>query len=103
MNIYLERSDDIVRTRWKIVRSSSKVSGDRRKLTKGIGGLSGVRQELAEGDQGLVGSSVEAYEGIKSLQGWCKGVRHKKTETRWKIVEVAEKLAESWKGGRCTA
>ncbi|RWW16949.1 hypothetical protein BHE74_00023813 [Ensete ventricosum] len=37
-----------------------------------VGNSLGVRQELAE--------------GVGSLPGWRKGVRRKKTETRWKII-----------------
>ncbi|RWW38095.1 hypothetical protein BHE74_00056699, partial [Ensete ventricosum] len=33
----------------------------------------------------------ELAEGIRSLPGWCKGVRRKKTETRWKIVGGSRK------------
>ncbi|RWV94679.1 hypothetical protein GW17_00042756 [Ensete ventricosum] len=45
----------------------------------------------------MVGNSPRVrrklVEGNGSLPGWRKGVRQKKTETRWKIVGVAEKLA----------
>ncbi|RZS23348.1 hypothetical protein BHM03_00056263 [Ensete ventricosum] len=41
-----------------------------------VGNSPGVRLELAE--------------GIRSLPGWRKGVRQKKTETHWKIVEVSD-------------
>ncbi|RWW37401.1 hypothetical protein BHE74_00057486, partial [Ensete ventricosum] len=30
-------------------------------------------------------------EGIRSLLGWRKGVRQKKTETRWKIIGGSRK------------
>ncbi|RZR73418.1 hypothetical protein BHM03_00023853 [Ensete ventricosum] len=42
-----------------------------------VGNLPGVRRKLVE--------------GIGSLLGWCKGVRQKKIETRWKIVEGSRK------------
>ncbi|RWV92348.1 hypothetical protein GW17_00045287, partial [Ensete ventricosum] len=41
------------------------------------GNSPGVRRKLAE--------------GIRSLLGWHKGVRQKKTETRWKIVGDSRK------------
>ncbi|RZR92543.1 hypothetical protein BHM03_00020856 [Ensete ventricosum] len=41
-----------------------------------FGNSPGVRRELAE--------------GLRSLPGWCKGVRQKKTETHRKIVEGSQ-------------
>ncbi|RWW87209.1 hypothetical protein BHE74_00003980 [Ensete ventricosum] len=54
-----------------------------------IGNSPGVRRELPE--------------GIGSLLGWRKGVRHKKTETRQKIIDGSRKayqdsLGDSTKG-----
>ncbi|RRT69235.1 hypothetical protein B296_00018928 [Ensete ventricosum] len=46
----------------------------------------------------LLGVCRKLTEGIESLLGWRKGVRQKKTETRWKIIGVAEKLAKSRDG-----
>ncbi|RWV85144.1 hypothetical protein GW17_00053087 [Ensete ventricosum] len=56
-----------------------------------VGNSLGVRRELAK--------------GIRSLPRWRKGVHRKKTETRQKIVRVAEKLAgvrKVLKFGRCS-
>ncbi|RRT50328.1 hypothetical protein B296_00019618 [Ensete ventricosum] len=39
----------------------------------------------------LLGGRRKLAEGIGSLLGWRKGVRQKKTKTRWKIVEVSQK------------
>ncbi|RRT48951.1 hypothetical protein B296_00014907 [Ensete ventricosum] len=54
-----------------------------------VGSSSGVRRELAE--------------SIRSLPGWRKGVRQKKTETHQKIIEGSRKacwdsLGDSLKG-----
>ncbi|RWW40319.1 hypothetical protein BHE74_00054276 [Ensete ventricosum] len=38
-----------------------------------------------------LGVRRELVEGIRSLPGWRKGVRRKKTETRWKIVGGSRK------------
>ncbi|RWW19822.1 hypothetical protein GW17_00016085 [Ensete ventricosum] len=45
------------------------------------------------------GVRLELTEGIRSLPGWRKGVRLKKTETHWKIWDLAESLlGDSSKG-----
>ncbi|RWV95844.1 hypothetical protein GW17_00041491 [Ensete ventricosum] len=40
---------------------------------------------------GTAGVHRELVEGIKSLSGWHKGVRQKKTETRRKIIGGSQK------------
>ncbi|RWW14139.1 hypothetical protein GW17_00022113 [Ensete ventricosum] len=47
-----------------------------------IGNSSGVCRKLAE--------------GIGSLPGWRKGVRQKKTETRWKIIGGSRKACQEF-------
>ncbi|RWW83402.1 hypothetical protein BHE74_00008096 [Ensete ventricosum] len=56
-----------------------------------VGNSPGVRWELTE--------------GIRSLLGWCKGVRQKKTETRWKIIGGSRKAYRElgWSCNRCLA
>ncbi|RRT74712.1 hypothetical protein B296_00005571 [Ensete ventricosum] len=64
--------------------------GQRQVYASGRGSNDAVRNSL--------GVHWKVIEGIGSLLGWRKGVRQKKTETRQKIVEVAETLTESWEG-----
>ncbi|RWW72005.1 hypothetical protein BHE74_00020207 [Ensete ventricosum] len=45
-----------------------------------------------------LGVCRKLVEDIRSLPGWRKGVRQKKTETRQKIVEGIGKLARNAKG-----
>ncbi|RWV90968.1 hypothetical protein GW17_00046783 [Ensete ventricosum] len=55
-------------------------------------------RRIRGGDQSkddVVGNSPrvrwELAKGIRSLLGWRKGVRRKKTKTRWKIVKGSRK------------